>query len=171
MRSDAAKGEDKKKTTGAGPAAAVKQEVKEEARQEARQDASEEALVRRRNQLLQVGPQSKYIGRDETGWVYLPIQLECTRNFTGDGKCSERGWACTPHPQEPGLILPSWWNVHQKTAVTTLCTLWVGPQESHHYANFIPLQMKGRWESNIKMSGSDLCIARIETDQLRWFRK
>ncbi len=55
VRSDAAKGEDKKKTTGAGPAAAaVKQEVKEEARQEARQDASEEALVRRRNQLLQV---------------------------------------------------------------------------------------------------------------------
>ncbi len=54
MRSDAAKGEDKKKTTGAGPAAVVKQEVKEEARQEARQDASEEALVRRRNQLLQV---------------------------------------------------------------------------------------------------------------------
>jgi hypothetical protein len=50
VRSDAAKGEDKKKTTGAGPAAAVKQEVKEEARQE----ASEEALVRRRNQLLQV---------------------------------------------------------------------------------------------------------------------
>jgi hypothetical protein len=68
VRSDAAKGEDKKKTTGAGPAAAaVKQEVKEEARQEARQEASEEALVRRRNQLLQVGPQSKYTGRDETG--------------------------------------------------------------------------------------------------------
>ncbi len=54
VRSDAAKGEDKKKTTGAGPAAAVKQEVKEESRQEARQEASEEALVRRRNQLLQV---------------------------------------------------------------------------------------------------------------------
>ena len=25
---------------------------------------------------------------------------------------------------QPGLILPSWWNVRQKAAVTTLCTLW-----------------------------------------------
>jgi hypothetical protein len=48
-------------------------------------------------------------------------------NFTCDGKCNERGWACTPHPHQPGLILPSWWNVRQKAAVTTLCTLWFHP--------------------------------------------
>ncbi len=29
-----------------------------------------------------------------------------------------------PHPHQPGLILPSWWNVRQTAAVTTLCTLW-----------------------------------------------
>ncbi len=27
-------------------------------------------------------------------------------------------------PYQPGLILPSWWNVRQKAAVATLCTLW-----------------------------------------------
>jgi hypothetical protein len=35
--------------------------------------------------------------RDETVLVCPPTQLERTRNFTGDGKCSERGWACTSH--------------------------------------------------------------------------
>ncbi len=29
-----------------------------------------------------------------------------------------------PHPHQPGLILPSRWNVRQKAAVATLCTLW-----------------------------------------------
>ncbi len=32
--------------------------------------------------------------------------------------------ACTPHPYQPGLILPSWSNVRQKAGVATLCTLW-----------------------------------------------
>ncbi len=45
-------------------------------------------------------------------------------NFTGEGKCNERGWACTPHPHQPGQILPSSLNVRQKAAVATLCTLW-----------------------------------------------
>ncbi len=62
--------------------------------------------------------------RDETGLVYLPTQLERIHyNFTGDGKCNERGWACTPHTYQPGLILPSRWNVRQKAAFATLCTL------------------------------------------------
>ncbi len=58
--------------------------------------------------------------------MYVPIQLERTVhcNFTGDGKFNERGWACTPHPHQPRLILPSWLNVRQKAAVATLCTLW-----------------------------------------------
>ncbi len=32
----------------------------------------------------------------------------------------------TPHPHQPGLILPSSLNVRQKAAVATLCTLWLG---------------------------------------------
>ncbi len=61
--------------------------------------------------------------RDETGLVHLPTRWSVHCNFTGDGKCNERGWACTTHPYQPGLILPSWWKVRQKAAVATLCTL------------------------------------------------
>jgi len=46
-----------------------------------------------------------------------------------DGKCSGKGWACTPHTHQPGLISPSWslllyvlcvWNhrVHRVATVT-----------------------------------------------------
>jgi hypothetical protein len=45
--------------------------------------------------------------RDETGLGYLPTLLERTLQLPGDSKCSERGWACIPHPSQPGLILPS----------------------------------------------------------------
>ncbi len=63
--------------------------------------------------------------RDETGLVYLPSPLTWSVhcNFTGDGKCNERV-GVHPPPHQPGLILPSWWNVRQKAAVATLCTLW-----------------------------------------------
>ncbi len=44
-------------------------------------------------------------------------------NFTGEGKCNERGWACTPHHHQAGLILPSSLNVRQKAAVATLWVL------------------------------------------------
>ncbi len=50
------------------------------------------------------------------------VRVHC--NFTGDGKCNKRGWACTPHPHQPRQILPSWLNVRQKAYVTSLCTLW-----------------------------------------------
>ncbi len=36
------------------------------------------------------------------------------KNFVRDGRYIERGWACTPHPHQPGIIFPSWWNVRQK---------------------------------------------------------
>jgi hypothetical protein len=39
------------------------------------------------------------------------------------GIYSERGWACTPHPDQAGLIFPPWWNVRQKVAISTLCVL------------------------------------------------
>ncbi len=53
-----------------------------------------------------------------------PLSWSVHCNFTGDGKCNARGWACTPHLHQPGLILLSWLNVRQKAAVTTLCTQW-----------------------------------------------
>ncbi len=58
--------------------------------------------------------------RDDTGtqgWCVCPLSWSVHCNFTGDGK------GCTHHPYQPGLILPSWWNVRQKAAVATLCTL------------------------------------------------
>ncbi len=44
-----------------------------------------------------------------------------------------RGWVCTPHPHQRGLILPSWWNVRQKAAVATLCTLWSHCFHAHFF--------------------------------------
>ncbi len=41
------------------------------------------------------------------GYCVCPLSWSVHCNFTGDGHCNERGWACTPHPQQPGLILPS----------------------------------------------------------------
>jgi hypothetical protein len=61
------------------------------------------------------------------GYCVCPLSWSIHCNFTGDGNCNERGWACTPHPHQPGQILPSWLNVRQKAAVTTLCTLWIEP--------------------------------------------
>ncbi len=56
----------------------------------------------------------------------------------GEGNSSERGWACTPHPHQPGLILPWSLNVRQKAAVATLCTLWmllITFEEFHHFVS------------------------------------
>ena len=70
--------------------------------------------------------QSTYFPRDETGLVcrVCPLSWSVHCKFTGYGKCKERGWACTPHPHQSGIILPSSLNVRQKAAVATLCTLW-----------------------------------------------
>jgi hypothetical protein len=57
------------------------------------------------------------------GQCICPLSWSVHCNFTGEGKCNERGWACTPHPHQPGLILPS---SRQKAAVATLCTLFGG---------------------------------------------
>ncbi len=69
------------------------------------------------------------------GYCVCPLSWNLHCNFTGDGKCNERGWSCTPHPYQPRLLLPSWWNVRQNTAVATLCTLWL----SHFMRICIPL--------------------------------
>ncbi len=113
--------------------------------------------------------------------VVCPLSWSVHCNFTGDGKYNERGWACTLHPHQPGLILPSWWNVGQKAAVATLCVL-CGPAtlsshpplcwwclawwprsapcsslppvqitDNYFLYHLLTLQMKGWWESNINV--------------------
>jgi hypothetical protein len=74
-------------------------------------------------------PQSKYCILVEMKQVQCicPLSWSVHCNFNGEGKCSERGWACTPHPYQPGPILPSSLNVRQKAAVATLCTLCFDP--------------------------------------------
>ncbi len=58
------------------------------------------------------------------GYCVCPLSWSVHCNFTSDGKCNKRGWACTPHPQQPGPISPSSLNVRQKAVIATLCTLW-----------------------------------------------
>jgi hypothetical protein len=69
---------------------------------------------------------TEYISLQEMkqGQCICPLSWSVHCNFTGDGKCNERGWACTPHPHQARLVLHSWLNVCQKADVTTLCTLW-----------------------------------------------
>ncbi len=58
-----------------------------------------------------------YIGRDETGWVYLPSQKRSVHcNFVRDGN----NIGVHPYPHQPGLIFLSWWNVRQKSSIATL---------------------------------------------------
>ncbi len=73
-----------------------------------------------------MGPTTEYISLQEMkqDQCICPLSWSVHCNFTGDGKCNKRGWAFTPHPHQPKLILPSWLNVRQKAAVSTLCTLW-----------------------------------------------
>jgi hypothetical protein len=41
------------------------------------------------------------------GQCICPLSWSVHCNFTGDGKCNKRRWACTPRPHQPRLILPS----------------------------------------------------------------
>ncbi len=66
------------------------------------------------------------------GQCICPLSWSVHWNFTGECKCIERGWACTSHPYQPALILPSWLNVCQKAAVATLCTLWYTATSAAH---------------------------------------
>jgi hypothetical protein len=48
-----------------------------------------------------------------------------TTLYVGERNTVKKGGRASPmHPHKPGLIFPSWWNVRQKSAVATLCTLW-----------------------------------------------
>jgi hypothetical protein len=72
------------------------------------------------------------------GQCICPLSWSVNCNFTGEGKCNERGWACTPHPHQPGLILPSSLNVRHKAAVATLCTLCAQHTESYSALHICP---------------------------------
>ncbi len=76
--------------------------------------------------IASVGLPTEYISLREMkqGQCICPLSWSVHCNFTGDGNCNKRGWACNPHPHQPSLILPSWLNVRQKADVNTLCTLW-----------------------------------------------
>ncbi len=62
-------------------------------------------------------------GRDEIRGVYLSAQLQRTLQLWRVGNYSEKGWACTSHPHQPGLIFPPWRYVLQTAAVAALCVL------------------------------------------------
>ncbi len=91
-------------------------------------------VCRRSSLLTEEGGGGDVAGAKTTEYISLqemkqaqcicPLSWSVHCNFTGDGKCNKRGWACTPHPHQPRLILHSWLNVRQKADVTTLCTLW-----------------------------------------------
>ncbi len=57
--------------------------------------------------------------------VYLPSQLEDTKTFyVNIDIVNGGGRAPPPPPPSPGCAdFPSWWNVHQKVAIATLCLL------------------------------------------------
>jgi hypothetical protein len=68
--------------------------------------------------ILFVGKPLKKLNDIPTEYIFLlemnrvsvsvcPLSWSVHCNFTGDGKCNERGWGCTPHSHQPGQILPS----------------------------------------------------------------
>jgi hypothetical protein len=54
------------------------------------------------------------------GHISASLSWSVHHNFIRDGRYSEGGWACAPHPHQAGMIFPSCWNVRQKVAFATL---------------------------------------------------
>jgi hypothetical protein len=80
---------------------------------------------------------TEYISLQEMkqGQCICPLGWSVHCNFTGDGKCNERGWACTPHPHQPLMTectpesrrYYSVYSVRHTNPVSSLvkiCTLW-----------------------------------------------
>ncbi len=57
-------------------------------------------------------------------------------NFVHDGRYSERGWACTPHPHQPGLLFPSRWSIQYdrkwKSKLARGCEIFLIPLDLCH---------------------------------------
>jgi hypothetical protein len=98
------------------------------------------------------------------GQCICPLSWSVHSNFSGEGKCNERGWACTPHPHQPGQILPSSLNVRQKAAVATLCTLWAGQPVSDPRLRLSTLffHVKGT------VQPEEICLKMITLDRSRF---
>ncbi len=88
-----------------------------------------------------------YSGREAKGECIWPLSWSIQYKFVCDGRYSGRGRACTPHPNQPGLILPSCWNVRQKVAIATLCTLCPSPLSMQLSRSYRILLTKPRWYS------------------------
>ncbi len=58
-----------------------------------------------------IEPQNTNRARVEIGEFICPVSWSVYHNFVHDGRYSERGWACTNHTDQPGLIFLPWWNV------------------------------------------------------------
>ncbi len=79
--------------------------------------------------------------------VVCPLSWNVHCNFPGDGKCNKRGWACTPHPHQPELILP--------TTLMTECTP-VSSVWNSVYSVVCPLS----WSVHCNFTGDGKCNER-----------
>ncbi len=64
------------------------------------------------------------------GECICPLSCSVHHNFVNDGRYTERGWKYILPPHQHGIIFPTWWNVLQKVAGATLCTLWQSPSST-----------------------------------------
>ncbi len=55
------------------------------------------------------------------GQCICPLSWSVHCNFTGDGKCNKRGWACTLHPHQP---------MQANFTLMTICT----PESRRYYS-------------------------------------
>ncbi len=94
---------------------------------------------------------TEYISLQEMkqGQCICPLSWSVHYNFTRDGKCNKRGWACTPHPHQPSLILPSWLIVRQKADVTAC--------DEELYCNGYRVQKRVRARS-LSTQSSNVCL-------------
>ncbi len=69
----------------------------------------------RSNHRIHIGVEEKW------GECICSLSWSVHHNFACDGRYSKRGRACTHHPHQAVLILPSRWNVRQKVVIATLC--------------------------------------------------
>ncbi len=87
---------------------------------------------------------TEYIkGRDEIGGVYLSAFSAGTYTATLYMMVNRvKGGGRAPHPHQPRLIFPSWWDVRQKSAIATLCVLCGGHWRKSYYIAGLPLLLK-----------------------------
>ncbi len=87
----------------------------------------EECTTEARGAFKEPPPQSTYRGRDEIGGSESALSVGAftiTLYVMVDGvKGGGRTPSPPPHPHQPGLIFPWWWNLRHKATMATLCEL------------------------------------------------